>query len=64
MPFRSLAQKRKMFELEQQGKVKPGTTKRWEKETPKGRQLPEKVSKLKPTALDDLRAAAKKRLGK
>lgn len=40
MPFQSEAQKRKMIELEKQGKVPKGTVNQWNKET-KGK-LPER----------------------
>lgn len=41
MPFKSEAQRRKMAELEKQGKVPKGTVKQWSAET-KGK-LPERV---------------------
>lgn len=42
MPFKSQAQRAKMIELEKQGKVKPGTVAKWEKETPKD-SLPARI---------------------
>lgn len=47
MPFKSEAQRRKMFELERQGKVPKGTAATWQRETPKGK-LPERVGEKKP----------------
>jgi len=44
MPFKSQAQRRKIAQLEREGKVKKGTTAAWEKETPAGK-LPERVGK-------------------
>jgi hypothetical protein len=44
VPFKSHAQKRKFRELEAQGKLAPGTTAKWETETPKG-YLPSRVKK-------------------
>jgi hypothetical protein len=43
MPFKSEAQKRKIAELEAQGKVPKGTYSQWEKETPSGK-LPERLT--------------------
>ncbi len=42
MPFKSEAQRRKMAELEKEGKVKKGTFDTWNSETPRGK-LPERV---------------------
>lgn len=42
MPFRSNAQKAKFAQLEKEGKLKKGTTAKWESET-KG-PLPDKIS--------------------
>ena len=64
MPFKSLAQKRKMHELEAQGKLAKGTTKRWISETPKGKPLPERVSKSNPRSLQAVRDIAKKKFSK
>jgi len=41
MPFKSSAQRRWMFSQE------PAMAKRWAKETPKGKKLPERVKKKK-----------------
>lgn len=46
MPFRSEAQRRKMYSLEEQGKLPKGTAARWEKETG-DKKLPERVSTSK-----------------
>lgn len=43
MPFESKAQQRKMFSLQGQGALKPGTAKRWADETLDIKDLPEKV---------------------
>lgn len=64
MPFKSQAQRAKMFELEKQGKVPKGTAERWNKETPKG-PLPERITPKKaPQSLADLRSISKKKFGK
>jgi hypothetical protein len=47
MPFKSKAQQRKMFSLEEQGKLKKGTAEEWAKETPDIKKLPNKVKKRK-----------------
>lgn len=44
VPFKSEAQRRKIFELEKQGKVPKGTAAEWQAATPKGK-LPERVNK-------------------
>lgn len=64
MPFKSKAQQRKMFELEKEGKVKPGTAEQWAKETPNISKLPQRVSKSKPTSTADLRATYEKKYGR
>ena len=46
MPFKSRAQAAKIAELEKEGKVKRGTTKKWAAETPKGK-LPERITPKK-----------------
>ena len=43
MPMQSKAQARKLFSLQEQGKLKPGTAVRWMHETPNFRRLPEHV---------------------
>lgn len=51
MPFKSEAQRKKFIVLEKQGKLKPGTVKAWEEETPA--QLPKRVgksAKISPTS--------------
>lgn len=62
MPYKSVAQRKKMFALEAEGKVKAGTAEKWQKET-KG-PLPQKVSKSKPKSTDDLRKTYEKKFGK
>lgn len=47
MPFRSKAQQRFMFAAEDRGDVPHGTAKRWARETPNIKRLPEKVKKKK-----------------
>lgn len=42
MAFKSEAHRRKIHELEKQGKLKPGTAASWESETPKG-PLPKRI---------------------
>ncbi len=46
MPFKSEAQRRKIYSLEEQGKIKKGTAAAWEAETPK-KKLPEHIKKGK-----------------
>lgn len=46
MPFKSEAQRRKIAELEEQGKVKPGTFKEWNNATPRGK-LPERIGPIR-----------------
>lgn len=43
MPFKSKAQRRFFYAAESRGELPRGTARRWEKETPKGKKLPEKV---------------------
>lgn len=43
MPFKSEAQRRKMHQLQVQGKLKPGTVAKWEAETPNKGSLPKRV---------------------
>lgn len=45
-PFKSEAQRRKMIQLEKDGKLSPGTVERWETETPI-KKLPEWVGAVK-----------------
>lgn len=42
MPFKSEAQRRKLIQLEKEGKLKKGTVEKWEKETG-NTKLPDKV---------------------
>lgn len=46
MPFRSQAQRRFFYAAEARGDMPRGTARRWERETAKGRRLPEKVAHL------------------
>lgn len=43
MPYKSKAQERYMFAAEKRGDVPKGTAKRWAKETPSQKALPEHV---------------------
>lgn len=45
MPFRSQAQRKFMYAAETRGDVPKGTADRWQDETPKGKSLPERLSK-------------------
>lgn len=45
MPFKSKAQRRFMYAAEARGDVPEGTARRWEKHTPKNKELPERVEK-------------------
>lgn len=45
MPFKSKAQQRFMFAAESQGKLKPGTARKWAHETKNMKKLPEHVKK-------------------
>ena len=47
MPFKSEAQRRLFYAKEKRGELPKGTAKKWEKHTPKGKKLPEKVSESK-----------------
>jgi len=47
MPFRSKAQQRFMFAAEARGEVPKGTAKRWAKETPNIKNLPERAHEKK-----------------
>lgn len=44
-PYKSKAQRRWMHAAEDRGEVPEGTADRWEKHTPKGKKLPERVKK-------------------
>lgn len=46
MSFKSQAQRRFMFAAEARGEVPKGTARRWQRETGKGKKLPEKVASL------------------
>ncbi len=48
MPAKSKSQLSKMFVLEKEGKVKPGTAKEWADATPNIKKLPQHVKKKKP----------------
>lgn len=45
MPLKSKAQERKLWELEQQGKVPKGTVDKWRAETPSLHALPEHAAR-------------------
>ena len=65
MPAKSKAQLRKIGELEEQGKVKPGTTKEWAKGVDV-QKLPERVKLRKGpahTSVESLQDTYKKRFG-
>lgn len=47
MPFKSEAQRRKFYELQKQGKMSKKTVDEWEKATPKGDKLPERMTPKK-----------------
>lgn len=44
MPFKSQAQRRLFYAKKRRGEIAPATVKRWERHTPKGKKLPEKVT--------------------
>jgi len=46
-PFRSKAQQKYMFWAEKEGKIKPGTARRWAHETKSIKSLPERVGSKK-----------------
>jgi hypothetical protein len=48
MPFKSDAQRRKFYAMEDRGEISTATLKKWERETPKGKDLPERVKKAEP----------------
>lgn len=48
MPFKSDAQRRKFYAMEADGEISTATLKKWEKETPKGKDLPERVKNAEP----------------
>lgn len=57
--FKSEAQRLKFLQLEKEGKLAPGTAKRWEAET-KNKKLPERVrSKQSPKTLKEIRERKK-----
>ena len=45
MAFKSKAQAAKIAKLEKEGKVKPGTTKKWASETKNFKKLPDRIKK-------------------
>lgn len=51
MPFKSQAQRRKFYAMEDRGEISSETLKKWEEETPKGKKLPEHVKKAVAYAL-------------
>lgn len=66
MAFKSQAQRAKFLELVAQGKMKQSTFDEFEKSTPKGAPLPERLTPKKPpiTSIQDLRDVAKKKFGR
>ena len=50
MPFKSKAQARKLAELEKEGKVKAGTTKKWAAETGDFEKLPDRKEPIRSIA--------------
>jgi hypothetical protein len=55
MPFKSKAQRRKFYAMAERGEISDDTVERWEDETPKDKELPERVKK---SFYDKGRAAA------
>ena len=47
MPFKSKAQRRLFYAKADKGEIPRSTVKKWEKETPKDKELPEKVAFFK-----------------
>lgn len=45
MPFKSKAQRRKFYAMVARGEISKETVKEWESATPKGKRLPERVSR-------------------
>ena len=45
MPFRSEAQRRLFYAKAKRGEISKATVEKWEKHTPKGKKLPERVTK-------------------
>jgi hypothetical protein len=67
MPFSSEAQRRKFGELVKQGKMTQATFDKWNKDTPVN--IPERKGQApgataKPRTIEELKAIAKKKLGK
>jgi hypothetical protein len=48
MPFKSQAQRRKFYAMEDRGEISKKTLNKWEDETPKGKKLPERVKQAEP----------------
>jgi hypothetical protein len=65
MPFKSKAQQRFMFAAESQGKLKPGTARKWAHETKDMKKLPEHVKKaaFADAVFDELEKLADLRFG-
>lgn len=57
MPFKSKAQRGKIFELEKQGKIKPGTAAKFQSETPPGK-LPDYAPGSKSTNAPKIKSVA------
>lgn len=63
MPFKSEAQKRKIAQLEREGKVKKGTTEKWAAET-QG-PLPDRTTrKNQPKTIQEIKEIRAKKYGK
>lgn len=45
MPFKSQAQRRKFYAMEDRGEISKSTVDEWEAATPKGKKLPERVKR-------------------
>lgn len=61
-PFKSEAQRRKFLELEKKGKLKPGTTEKWNEETPAN--IPNRVGNKGPKTIQEIKDIRVKKYGK
>lgn len=59
--FKSKAQRRKFYAMEERGEISKKTLNEWEKETPKGKKLPERVKKssVQELKMEELRNAVR-----
>lgn len=64
MPFRSERQRRKLMQLEKEGRLKKGTVERWDEETTG--PLPERATPKKkaPTSIQEIKEIRVKKYGK